>query len=130
MNEAASTKRRKVTQTDSGLSVWKEASIVKKYLESLNERPSHQIRDAERQLEQVQAAIETEGNPAKLLGLYQRRIDLINYLEHKDTKKASEAQWEFSLVVKSYSDRRGISYAAWREVGVPAEVLKEAGIER
>lgn len=129
MNEAA-TKSRRVTQTDSGLSVWKEASIVKKYLESLSERPSHQIRDAERQLEQVQAAIDAEGSPAKLLGLYQRRIDLINYLEQKDTKKASEAQWEFSLVVKSYSDRKGISYAAWREVGVPAEVLKEAGIER
>ncbi len=29
-----------------------------------------------------------------------------------------------------YSERKGISYAAWREAGVPAAVLKRAGISR
>ena len=30
----------------------------------------------------------------------------------------------------AYSERKGISYAAWREIGVPAAVLKRAGISR
>jgi hypothetical protein len=36
----------------------------------------------------------------------------------------------FAEVAASYSDRQGISYASWREVGVPAAVLKRAGIAR
>ena len=31
---------------------------------------------------------------------------------------------------KPYSERKGISYSAWRESGVPAEVLRRAGIPR
>ena len=31
---------------------------------------------------------------------------------------------------KAYSDSKGITYASWREVGVPADVLKKAGITR
>jgi hypothetical protein len=30
----------------------------------------------------------------------------------------------------AYSARKGISYAAWRELGVEAAVLKRAGISR
>ncbi|GIU89638.1 MAG: hypothetical protein KatS3mg010_0737 [Acidimicrobiia bacterium] len=37
---------------------------------------------------------------------------------------------EFVKVAKGYSARKGISYGAWREFGVPAEVLKKAGITR
>jgi hypothetical protein len=31
---------------------------------------------------------------------------------------------------RAYSRAKGISYGAWREVGVPADVLREAGIAR
>ena len=31
---------------------------------------------------------------------------------------------------RSTRERKGISYAAWRELGVPADVLKKAGITR
>jgi hypothetical protein len=37
---------------------------------------------------------------------------------------------EFVKVAKSYSQRQGISYATWRDVGVEASVLKAAGIPR
>ena len=37
---------------------------------------------------------------------------------------------EFTKVAKAYSARQGISYAAWRAVGVPAAVLKKAGVTR
>ena len=30
----------------------------------------------------------------------------------------------------AYAERKGISYAAWRELGVPADVLKKANITR
>ena len=36
----------------------------------------------------------------------------------------------FVKAAKSYSERKGISYSTWREVGVSADVLKRAGISR
>ena len=33
-------------------------------------------------------------------------------------------------VAKSYSERKGLTYAAWREAAVDARVLKQAGITR
>jgi len=37
---------------------------------------------------------------------------------------------DFVQVAASYSARKGISYTAWRELGVSADVLKRAGISR
>jgi hypothetical protein len=37
---------------------------------------------------------------------------------------------QFVKVAKAYSAGKGISYGAWREAGVSAEVLKKAGISR
>jgi hypothetical protein len=37
---------------------------------------------------------------------------------------------EFVSAAKPYSERKSISYAAWRELGVDAAVLKKAGITR
>ena len=37
---------------------------------------------------------------------------------------------DFVAVAKEYSQRKGISYAAWREVGVEPAVLKKAGVTR
>jgi hypothetical protein len=31
---------------------------------------------------------------------------------------------------RTYGERKGITYAAWRELGVPPAVLKRAGIGR
>jgi hypothetical protein len=42
----------------------------------------------------------------------------------------SALEREFAKVAQAYSQRKGISYAAWRELGVPADVLKRAGIGR
>ena len=36
----------------------------------------------------------------------------------------------FVKTAAKYAERKGISYAAWRELGVPADVLKKAGISR
>ena len=37
---------------------------------------------------------------------------------------------EFLKIAKKYGARNGISYQAWRAVGVDAAVLKRAGISR
>jgi hypothetical protein len=34
----------------------------------------------------------------------------------------------FVAAAKPYSDRKGINYTTWREVGVPADVLARAGL--
>jgi hypothetical protein len=44
-----------------------------------------------------------------------------------DIKKLEQA---FVQVAKRFAQRRGISYAAWRDAGVPADVLKRTGIPR
>jgi hypothetical protein len=35
---------------------------------------------------------------------------------------------EFVRVARAFGERQGISYAVWRETGVPAATLKKAGI--
>jgi hypothetical protein len=42
----------------------------------------------------------------------------------------ADLEKDFVKNAKSYSKRKGISYAAWREAGVPAALLKDAGIGR
>ena len=42
----------------------------------------------------------------------------------------SALEAEFISLAKAYGERKGISYAAWREVDVPAAVLKRAGVGR
>ena len=70
-------------------------------------------------------------NPIKRLSLIQERLDL---LSEKETMEGnvdlSAFEDEFVSAAKGYSERKGISYAAWRELGVPPAVLKRAGISR
>lgn len=82
-------------------------------------------------IEATSRSIEEEDDPVRRLELVQQRLD--------DTKRLEEAEKEVDIdtlesafidVAAEYGDRKGISYAAWREVGVPAAVLKSAGIKR
>jgi len=70
-------------------------------------------------------------NPIKRLSLIQERIDLLNEKESmQGAVDLSEFEAEFVDAAKGYSERKGISYAAWRELGVPPATLKKAGISR
>jgi hypothetical protein len=42
----------------------------------------------------------------------------------------SALEKDFTKVAKDYSASKGLTYDAWRKVGVSAEVLKKAGITR
>jgi len=63
--------------------------------------------------------------------LVQERMDLQKELEAMGTTvDLSALEAAFVKTAAKYAQRKGISYAAWRELGVPADVLKKAGISR
>jgi hypothetical protein len=108
---------------------------VRAYLEALEankpKRGRKRTKDTvRRQLDEVKGQIGPATGLRKL-ELAQRRIDLEAELAAFDVKvDLSGLRKEFVKHAKSYGSRKGISYAAWREAGVPAEDLKAAGISR
>jgi len=72
-------------------------------------------------------------DPLTRLHLTQERIDLhgeqIRYANGA-SDDVSSLEKQFIKVARSYADRLGIGYAAWRQVGVDPEVLERAGITR
>ena len=108
---------------------------VRNYLDALDQnRPKRgRKRTAEsikRRLDAISKQI-ADAPPIQRLQLVQERMDLKAELDQLGGKvDLSSLEREFAKVAKAYSERKGISYAAWREAGVPAEVLKRAGISR
>ena len=65
------------------------------------------------------------------LQLVQERRDLTAELSAMDsTVDIAALEKAFVGVAKAYGERKGISYASWREVGVSAGTLTSAGITR
>jgi len=109
---------------------------VRSYLDALEEfRPKRGRKrtpdSIRKRLDTVTDAIPTAA-PLERLSLIQERIDLTAELETLEGAgpdlDALEA--DFVTHAAAYSDRKGISYAAWRELGVTPAVLKKAGITR
>ncbi|MCP4086072.1 MAG: hypothetical protein GY745_13600 [Actinomycetia bacterium] len=72
-----------------------------------------------------------DADPLKRLNLIQERLDLQTELDAtEETVDLSGLESEFVSAAKAYGERKGISYAAWRELGVSAATLREAGIGR
>lgn len=81
-------------------------------------------------LAEIDAALAT-ADPFKQLQLTQERIDLTDKLSAEDTTvDIAKLEADFIRVAKGYAENKKISYAAFRSVGVPADVLREAGIPR
>ncbi|MDE0163183.1 MAG: hypothetical protein OXL98_15775 [Acidimicrobiaceae bacterium] len=101
-------------------------------LESNRQRPGRR-RTAESMKNRIDAIGEAleSATPIRRVQLVQERIDLERALSAPaETVDISELESAFADVAVSYSGRKGITYSAWREVGVPAVVLKRAGISR
>ena len=112
-----------------------EGKAVKEYLEALrNNKPKRGRKRTPDSIKQRLAVIEAELADASAvaeLQLVQERRDLTDELESMDeTVDLTELENAFVDVAKSYSDRKGISYASWRDVGVTPATLKRAGITR
>lgn len=115
-----------------------EGRIVRDYLEALrSNKPRRGRKRTPESIGQRLAAIADElplASAIDELRLVQERRDL--EAELAALIAASEAadltalESDFVAVAHAYGARKGISYASWREVGVPAAVLGRAGISR
>ncbi len=113
------------------------ARAVKQYLDALEaNRPKRgrQVSraDLEKRLASVKQEIVTTPSPMRRLELAQQRIDLEARLAANGASgpDMSALEKEFVKHAKAYSEAKGITYAAWREIGVTSAVLKSAGITR
>ncbi|GIU90335.1 MAG: hypothetical protein KatS3mg010_1434 [Acidimicrobiia bacterium] len=113
-----------------------QSRTVSRYLDALEaNRPKRGRKRTAESVKKRLAAVESELATAgglRRLTLLQERRDLEVELAGMSAGGAdvSALEKEFVKVAKGYSARKGISYGAWREFGVPAEVLKKAGITR
>jgi len=111
-----------------------ESRAIKKYLEALGGRkPGRPVtpESLQKKISDLGAKIAAEGNPLKLVDLRQARLDAEKGLaKAKAAADISLLEKDFVDNARSYSERKGISYAAWRESGVPAAILKKAGLGR
>lgn len=113
----------------------KESRALKSYLDALDEhRPRRGRKRTKENIGKRLADLETEipaTAPLKRVKLIQERMDLAAELEAmSDPVDLTELEAGFVEHAKAFSERKGISYAAWREVGVSAATLKKAGIGR
>ena len=111
-----------------------EAAAIKRYLEAVGSRRPGRPVTADslmKRIDAVQEQIDAEESPLKRVELVQKRLDLEKQLAKiADAPDVEALEAEFVKYAKGYSGRKGISYSAWREGGVPAAVLKKAGISR
>ena len=112
-----------------------ESRVIAAYLEALEtHRPKRGRKRTPESIDKRLAAIDKEfesANSIKRLSLAQERLDLRREKESMGTTvDLSGLEDEFVKAAKGYSERKGISYAAWRELGVPSALLKRAGISR
>jgi hypothetical protein len=112
----------------------RESRAVKRYLECLaSRRPGRPVTPErlKERLASIEARLQTESDPLKALELRQARIDASDALAQVEaSSNAAALEGDFVEHAKGYGERKGISYAAWREAGVPAAVLRAAGITR
>ena len=112
-----------------------EGRIVRDYLEGLRAtKPKRGRKRTPDTIKKRLDAIDSElasASPLDELLLIQERRDLEAELAAKSNAIDMDAlETEFVGVAKSYSDSKSISYASWRDVGVPASTLKRAGSSR
>ena len=112
----------------------RESRAVKAYLEALAaKRPGRPVTpdSVKKKLASLEERLAGEGDPLKRLDLVQAKLDAEDQLAAlSDSADFDAIEQEFVEIAKSYSERKGITYSAWREVGVAAPVLKDAGVPR
>ena len=113
----------------------RESHAINQYLGALDTGPAKRGRkrtptSIDARLARIGAALK-DATHLKQLELIQERLNL----EAEKLKLGVKAdltalEKEFVAVAKSFASRRGITHAAFRAKGVPAEVLSRAGIRR
>lgn len=112
-----------------------QGRAVRAYLEALEANKPKRGRkrtpdSIKKRLDKITVELET-ADPLKRLQLTQEQLDLEGELAAGETKvDLSALEKDFIEAAASYASRKGISYSAFRSVGVPPAVLRAAGITR
>ena len=112
-----------------------QGRAVRLYLEALEANKPKRGRkrtpdSIKKRLVAVASELET-ADPLKRLQLTQEQLDLESELEAGSTAVDITAlEKGFISAASGYASRKGISYSAFRSVGVPPAVLRAAGISR
>lgn len=112
----------------------RESRAIKRYLEALgNRRPGRPVttESLEGRISRIDDKLRGESDPLKRVDLLQQRIDAADALKRiSATEDIQTLEEGFVEAARAYSERKGITYSAWREAGVPAEILRKAGVAR
>lgn len=112
-----------------------QGRAVRRYLEALEaHRPKRGRKRTPESVERRLSAIDEKLNDADALTrlhLSQERMNLQAELSSTDNAVDLGAlEEEFVVAAKPYGERKGITYAAWRQAGVDPGVLRRANIKR
>jgi hypothetical protein len=112
-----------------------ESRVVRAYLEAMEaHKPKRGRKRTPESIDRRLRAIDNELDAADALTrvrLTQERMNLQDELTVLEAgNDLGELEAQFVEVAASYSERQGISYAAWREIGVAPAVLRSAGVSR
>jgi hypothetical protein len=109
---------------------------VDRYLAAVNtpKRRGRKVSKAtlERRLTEARARVRSATGVERVLSAQDARdlkakLAELNSVKGVDVKTLEVA---FVKMAKRFGDNRGITYGAWRDAGVPAQVLKRAGVAR
>ena len=138
--KAAAPKKRQRTMSDDHKAALAEGReqgrVVRRYLEALeSHRPKRGRKRTPESITKRLAAIDdqlTTADPLHRLHLVQERLDLERELAASggDDADLDELEAAFTEVAAAYGERKGLTYEAWRSIGVAPRVLKAAGIGR
>jgi hypothetical protein len=112
-----------------------EGAAVRRYLVALESHKPKRGRKRTpdsmvKRLKQIETQL-PKSDPLTRVHLLQERIDLQHALAASQEALDMQAlEDDFVKSAKPYGERKKITYAAWREVGVDPTVLKKAGIRR
>ena len=112
-----------------------QGRAVRNYLEALEATKQKRGRkrtpdSIKKRLDAIDAAI-ADADKLTELKLRQERVNLSRELEAGSVAiDLTALEQDFVAVASAYGARQGITYQVWRDTGVPAEVLKKAGIGR
>lgn len=112
-----------------------QGRAVRAYLEALeSHKPKRGRKRTPDSMRKRLTAIEAEmdgSDPMNRLQLVQERMDITEALARtEETIDLTDLENAFTEAAAAYGARKGITYSAWREVGVSAAMLKRAGISR
>lgn len=112
-----------------------QGRAVRRYLEALEaHKPKRGRKRTPESVQKRLAAIDeklADADALTRLHLVQEKMNLENELASSDPTVDLEAlEDDFVAAAAPYGARKGITYAAWRQLGVDPGVLRRAGVRR